>query len=267
MTRPRTATKKRQGLSLEELNRWYSHYNRRRYRGTDPVHFLHGYKKACDKEIVGIIASSLAYGRVPQINKSIDEVLSRLTDPAAALAQASRGDLTAAFRGFKHRFTTDREMISFLHAVAKIVRRHGSLGACFSTHRENGQKTVLPALTAFADELTDAAGDNCRSLIPRPSRGSACKRLNLYLRWMVRKDNIDVGLWRDVPTGNLIVPLDTHMHRFALRYRLTDRRSADMKAALEITRAFGRISPADPVRYDFALTRQGIMGNENERDI
>ncbi len=95
-------------------------------------------------------------------------------------------------------------------------------------------------------------------LLPSPGKGSACKRLNLFLRWMVRSDDVDPGGWSGVDAGKLIVPLDTHMHRMGLEVGLTRRKQADMQAALEVTRAFRTIAPEDPVRYDFALTRLGI---------
>ena len=119
---------------------------------------------------------------------------------------------------------------------------------------------MLPALSAFADALIAAADGGCPSLVPHPAKGSACKRLHLYLRWMVRRDAVDPGGWNGVPTAKLIVPLDTHMHRIGLGLGLTARRQADMRTALEVTRGFARHAPHDPVRYDFALTRLPILG-------
>ncbi|MCD6487215.1 MAG: TIGR02757 family protein, partial [Syntrophobacterales bacterium] len=96
------------------------------------------------------------------------------------------------------------------------------------------------------------------SLLPSPAKGSACKRLNLFLRWMVRHDDVDPGGWDDISSSKLIIPLDTHMHRICLALGITKRKQADMKTALEITRSFQVMAPHDPVRYDFALTRLGI---------
>ncbi len=147
-----------------------------------------------------------------------------------------------------------------LIGVRRVVRRHGSLHRCFVAGLKDVHQTVIPALRRFVDEL--AFGENgrekCGSLVPLPARGSACKRLNLFLRWMVREDEVDPGGWDDVPTSKLIVPLDTHIHRTGLALGLTDRKCADMRCALEITKAFRRFAPYDPVRYDFAFTRLGI---------
>jgi len=109
--------------------------------------------------------------------------------------------------------------------------------------------------------LVKAMGRERSYLLPDPRLGSACKRLNLYLRWMVRRDAVDPGGW-NVPPAKLVVPLDTHMHALGRALGLTDRRSADLRTALEITAAFRAIAPDDPVRYDFALTRLGMRGGE-----
>lgn len=122
----------------------------------------------------------------------------------------------------------------------------------------NDAETVLPALDAFVTELTAVFEGKPVSLLPAPAKGSACKRLNLYLRWMVRKDNVDPGGWDGIPASRLVVPLDVHMHRISSSLGLTARKAADIKTAIEITRAFRKISPEDPVRYDFCLTRLGI---------
>jgi len=118
--------------------------------------------------------------------------------------------------------------------------------------------TIFPALSAFTRKLSICADDNLKSLVPSPTGGSACKRLNLFLRWMVRSDEVDPGGWENVSASKLIVPVDTHMHKICHLLGLTTRRQADMRAATEITSAFRSIAPTDPVRYDFSLTRLGI---------
>jgi uncharacterized protein (TIGR02757 family) len=247
-------------LSSRYLNALYRRYNRREYITSDPIRHVHRYDDNGNREVVGLIASTLAYGRVVQIQRSIDDVLRRLGSPRAAVVGATRGELTGMLEGFKHRFTTDGEMASLLFGVGCLIRAHGSLGACFADHCRAGDETVLPALGRFAEALRERAEGSCDSLLPRPRRGSACKRLNLYLRWMAREDDVDLGVWRGVPAHKLIVPLDTHMHRIGLRFGLTERRSADIRTALEITRGFRAFAKRDPVKYDFALTRPGILG-------
>jgi len=147
---------------------------------------------------------------------------------------------------------------TFLAGARRVIREHGSLEACFAAGISSEHKTILPAMQAFAGELASAGGGSCGHLLPNVASGSACKRLNLMLRWLVRCDEVDPGGWRAVPPAMLIVPLDTHIHRIALALGATQRKAPGMPAALDITAAFRRIAPADPTRYDFALTRLGI---------
>lgn len=243
--------------ALEEL---YSRYNRREQVRDDPIGFLYRYKDPRDREIVGLIASALAYGRVVQIHRSVSLVLERMPRPALYLAGASRPSLRRAFGDFVHRFTTGEDLASLLYGIKLLVGSHGSLRACFAGCDGEDSETVVPALAVFADRLKEAADGGAGFLVPSPDKGSACKRLNLYLRWMVRRDEVDPGGWDDVPAGKLVVPLDTHMYRICTGLKFTRRKQADLRAALEITAAFRAIAPEDPVKYDFSLTRLGMRG-------
>ncbi|MCP4603674.1 MAG: TIGR02757 family protein [Proteobacteria bacterium] len=251
------------GNTLEQM---YAEYNRKKFVHPDPLEFLYEYEDLADREIVGLIASSLAYGRVRQILKSVNSILSAIDSPLDCVKTSSKKDLERMFKGFKHRFSTGSEIASLLYGTGRVIEHYGSLGECFAMGLSDEDATVLPALTAFADAISEASKDNCKSLIPRPSRGSACKKLNLFLRWMVRKDDVDPGGWDDIPASKLIVPVDTHMHKIGLTYGLTKRKNADMRTALEITEAFAEYAPKDPVKYDFALTRIGIHRNNRSAD-
>lgn len=247
------------------LDRLYNRYNRREYVHPDPLVFLYDYEDVGDREIVGLVASSLAYGRVAQILKSVSNVLGAMgPSPSDFLERASINSLEKAFRGFKHRFTTAEELSALLYGVKKVIERYGSLNGCFIAGYKDEDETTIPAVTAFVKEIRDGAGLGCNSLLPSPADGSACKRLHLFLRWMVRRDAVDPGGWKGVEPSKLIVPLDTHMYRIAGTLGFTDRRQANGKTALEVTSAFREIAPDDPVRYDFALTRLGIR---NDADI
>jgi len=236
----------------------YETYNRREFVHPDPLEFLYDYEDILDREIVGLVASSLAYGQVLQILKSVRRVLDRMESPRRFLECASPGSLSRTFGDFKHRFTTGTEIAALLYAVQRVIRRHGSLGSCFLQGFEGSHETVIPALSAFVEELAGEFQTKPGSLLPSPRAGSACKRLNLFLRWMVRRDDVDPGGWDDVPTSKLIMPLDVHVHRISLKLGLTGRKQADLRAACEITEAFRKIEPEDPVRYDFSLSRLGI---------
>jgi len=210
---------------------------------------------------VALIASSLAYGRVAQILGSVSAVLGRMgPSPYEFLLSTPPDSLWLFFSSFKHRYTTSHELVEFLIATRGVLSRYGSLRECFGAGLKDGDETVLPALERFVDELRAAhkGGDVFNSLLPSPRLGSACKRLNLFLRWMVREDDVDPGGWHDVSPSRLVIPVDTHIHRMGLALRLTDRKSPDIRCALEITEALRGLAPEDPVRYDFALTRLGI---------
>jgi len=240
----------------------YALYNRREFVRPDPLEFLYRYEDPADREIVGLVASSLAYGRVLQINRSIEGVLSRMTpSPSRFIRNVSPESLGRTFSTFRHRFTTGDEMATMLLGVKNVVVKYGSLHACFSSVLERGAQTVAPALACFVEELSTGAPGCRSSLLPSPLKGSACKRLHLFLRWMVRSDDIDPGGWDNIPPSALIIPLDTHMHRVCLGLGLTRRRQANMKTALEVTNSFRKMVPDDPVRYDFILTRPGIWRN------
>ena len=244
--------------ALEELYNWY---NKREWVHPDPLEFLYDYDDLHDREVVGLIASSLAYGRVVQILKSVFRVLDRMPSPSAFLMRATPDSLRSAFSGFRHRFATGEELSALLFGAKRVIGRYGSLHACFTSSLRDDHPTILPAVSAFTSELISAGGGCVGHLLPRPERGSACKRINLFLRWMVRRDEVDPGGWSVVPASKLIVPLDTHMHRICRALGLTDRKQADMRTAIQITEAFREIAPDDPVRYDFAITRLGIRSD------
>jgi uncharacterized protein (TIGR02757 family) len=246
-------------ISKLQLDRLYRAYNSREWVHPDPLECLYQYRDPLDQEIAGLIASCLAYGRVAQILKSVQWVLDKMgPSPYQFLQCMTRGSLQKDFGDFKHRFTTSQELIALFIGVKRVMACYGSLHACFLYGLKADDEDVLPALSRMVRELTTGFNGRCNSLLPLPERGSACKRLNLFLRWMVRKDHVDPGGWPDVPAAKLIVPLDTHMYRICSSLKLTSRKNADMCTAMEITRAFRCLQPRDPVRYDFALTRLGI---------
>jgi uncharacterized protein (TIGR02757 family) len=242
----------------ETLEQFYDRFNRREFVHPDPIEFLYPYKDIRDRELVAFIASSLAYGRVGQILKSVAAVLDKMSSPARFIRTASRPSIQRRFFHFKHRFTTAKELISMLGGLQCILNQYDGLEDCFTAGLNPGDETVLPALSAFTGKLISASGGGIRSLVPEPEKGSACKRLHLFLRWMVRRDAVDPGGWDPGLTSKLIVPIDTHMHRIGLALGFTRRRQADRRTAVEITSGFRKYSSHDPVKYDFSLTRLGI---------
>ena len=244
------------GELRELLNEVYRLYTRRELADPDPVIFLYRYNNSLDVEIAGLIASSLAYGRVQQILRSVGRVLEPMGDsPRAFLENASESELRKLCRGFKHRFTTEEELAELLLGAKGVMQRHGSLGEALGRFfSEEGD--LIGAASRFVEAILPGGGRN--SLLPDPRRGSACKRLFLFFRWMMRSDPVDPGGWRGIPPRHLVVPLDTHMHRIGRILGFTKRENGDLRTAMEVTKGFREICPEDPVRYDFALTRFGI---------
>jgi uncharacterized protein (TIGR02757 family) len=200
---------------------------------------------------------------VKQILRSVENALGRMgRRPAEFVLDSTSDSLRESFAGFKHRFTTGEDMSRMLDGVRAVTLAHGSLGRFFASLVDPGDDTVVPALTAFVAAIEAApcetTGEEGACPLPDPVRGSACKRLHLFLRWMVRNDDVDPGGWDEVSPEKLVVPLDTHMHSLSLRMGLTRRKQANGRTAEEITEAFRAFSPQDPVKYDFALTRLGI---------
>ena len=245
------------GEALEAL---YRRHNVRPAIASDPVRFVHGLDLP-DREIAALVASSLAYGRVEGILRSVARALELIPSPAAFMRQSSRASIRRALRGFRHRFTGAHDLAAMLCGAKAAVLRHGSLERCFAARLKPGDETVVSALGAFVEEIAPRKRSGGFSLLPPPARGSACKRLNLFLRWMVRRDEVDPGGWILVPASKLVVPLDTHLHRICRALGFTGRRGADLRAALEATAAFRRLVPDDPVRYDFTLAHLGMRGD------
>jgi len=257
------------GLDRGALESLYRNYNNRRYVSPDPLEFVYRYGGRKDREIVALIASSLAFGTVKQICGSVARVLGPLgSAPALWLFDASRRDLEGAFRFFRHRWISGADMASMLGGARAALREHGSLRELFYAKLDSKDADVAPSAARFSRYIFEKGGGFRACLLPSPESGSACKRLNLFLRWMVRRDAIDPGGWGEVPRAMLITPLDTHMYRISRRLGLTERLSTDLKTAREITGGFRKISPDDPVKYDFALTRLGILRKgEEERSL
>ena len=182
------------------------------------------------------------------------------TGPVTSRMSACRGEATKRFAGFAHRFHKTPDLVLFLTVLAEALQRHGTLGALFRECHDPKDADIGPSLTRFVTQLRNGRDEaSLRYLLTSPADGSACKRMNLYLRWMVRRTSPDVGLWTFVSPAQLVMPVDTHIHRIATFLGLNDRKSADWRAAREITDALARFDAADPVRYDFALCRLGIL--------
>jgi uncharacterized protein (TIGR02757 family) len=256
-------------LSLRWLEDIYQRHNKRSLAYPDPIVFLYEYPNPEDREIAALLAASLAYGRVAQILKSVDKILSAMgPSPAAYLVNATSAEIAEPLADFKHRFTTGKDVARLLTAAKNILLEFGSLEKCFLRGFKHDDIDILPALADLAEKLDSAETDNrAFPLFPSPKNGGACKRPMLFLRWLVRSDDVDPGGWTQIPPAKLIVPLDTHMRKIATTLGLLSRKTPDLKAAKETTAAFAEFNPNDPVKYDFALTRFGIRNDMDPADL
>ena len=251
----------------EVLEKLYARYNRRECISPDPLQFVYRYTNRSDMEIAGFLAASLAYGRVEQIEKSLDELLGRMSESPFEFVRNFDEQKRDRFDGFKHRFTTGRDISDLLSLLKDVLADYGSIEKFFVQGYSKGDENIIPALSKFCGSLLEmysekygeSAGRGLRYLLVSPEGGSACKRLNLFLRWMVRDDDVDAGLWKSVEPSALVVPMDVHMARLCRVLGFYEQKTVSLSAALKVTESFAKIEPSDPVKYDFALSRIGIL--------
>jgi uncharacterized protein (TIGR02757 family) len=237
---------------------------------TDPIQIVRRFSRDDDREVVGFIAAALAFGRVASVLQSIERVLAVIgPEPAAWLRRFDARRDGRAFDGIVHRWTRERDIVALLWLLRQMLDRSGSIEAFFLEGDDGSSADIAPALDAFsaralALDLKDAYGKVPKRagvcyFFPRPSAGSGCKRLNLFLRWMVRRDALDLGVWRRVAPARLVVPLDTHVIRVGRCLRLTEYTSPGWRMARDITASLRRLDPSDPVKYDYSLCHLGMM--------
>ena len=248
----------------------------------DPVQFVHRYDDPRDREVVGLIVSAFAYGNVKSILATSELALSYLGPrPAQFLRDWDPRTAGRRLRSFYHRFNTNRDLSVFFWMVRRLLEEHGSLENAFLRGLSPGDPDTSKAIEAFSAAMLGTgyerfypAGElkrriGVRFLLPSPADGSACKRMNLYLRWMVRPaDGVDCGVWSGVRSDQLIIPLDTHIARISSYIGLTEMKSPGWAMALDITKSLRRLDRTDPLKYDFALCHLGIAGNcPRKRDL
>jgi len=237
----------------------------------DPVEAPRSYADPADQEIAGLLAAGLAYGRADLFRPRLFGVLREMGPSPAAFVRAFDPARDGhRFASFAYRFNLPADIGALLAGAGAVVRAHGSLGAFFAAElRARG--ALRGALASFsrtirtegAARVAGAMGPTraLEHLLADAEKGGACKRLHLYLRWMVRRDQVDVGAWEGlVPRSRLLVPVDTHVLRVARLLGLTARKDASWRTAEEITASLRRLDPDDPVKYDFALCHLGMSG-------
>src|SRR5882757_6129220 len=252
--------------ALDQLYAGFNHPD----SATDPIHIVRRFTRADDCEIVGFIAAALAFGRVSSVLQSIERVLAVMgPGPAAYVRRFDARRDGPAFAGIVHRWTREADIVAMLWLLRQMIDRSGSVEGFFLEGYDAGADDIAGALDSFSTramalDLKAAYGrvparPGVCYFFPRPSAGSGCKRLNLFLRWMVRRDALDLGVWTGVSPAKLIVPLDTHVIRVGRCLRLTDYTSPGWRMARDITASLRMLDPADPVKYDFSVCHLGMM--------
>lgn len=263
------------------LDPLFSRYHRREYLVSDPLEFVHQFSDPLDQEVIAILAALLAYGNVKQIRASVQSALTRMSEvsssPQDYVRRVKTPSVRAALDGWVHRFNTGPDLVQLFERIGESWQKWGSVGGHLLSHLGPTDSTFEHALNGLIGDWVKGLGEgggsgSVRYFLTAPKDGSCCKRWCMLLRWMVRKDELDLGLWaegsplqktfppgRFLRTHQLVIPLDTHTGRISQYIGLTDRKSLGWLAALEVTQALKEANTDDPVRYDFALSRLGIL--------
>ena len=237
---------------------------------SDPVWFVHRFANSSDREVVAFIASALAFGRVQSVINSIEGMLAVMgPSPAAFVRAFEPARDRKAFHHLVHRWTNGADFAALVWILHTMIERSGSVEGFFAEGLPDAAVDVSEGLQSFstralAIDLKPIYGRSkprpgVAYFFSKPSSGGACKRLNLFLRWMVRHDRVDLGVWSRVQPRQLIVPLDTHIIRVGRCLGLTRYRSPGWRMAVEITGSLRRLNPDDPAKFDFSMCHIGMM--------
>lgn len=252
-----------------KLDRLYSDYDFKGRIAHDPIELPHQYARPEDIEVSGFIASCFAYGKVELFKPVIRTLLGRMgQSPFDFLLHFNIRADRDVFAGLQYRFNRNDDIIGLLYVLSRVIKKHGSLESVFSRYHRNSDPSIEAGLAGLIDALLgtstaavygdDQKRDGFLQFLPSPARGSACKRMNMFLRWMIRDRDIDFGIWTGISKNKLVIPLDVHIARISRCLGFTRRSGQDWRTAVEITESLKAIDPEDPLKYDFALCHQGI---------
>lgn len=250
-----------------QLDQLVERYNQPRFIEQDPISIPHQFSQQQDIEIMGFWAAMLAWGqRKTIINKSQELIQLMDNAPYDFVTNHEESD-RERFLSFKHRTFQAVDALYFLEFFQQYYRQHDSLESAFARHLSAGDRDIGPALIGFHNDFfaSPLAPQRTRKHVATPVRRSTCKRLNMFLRWMVRRDQkgVDFGIWKRIHPRQLLMPLDVHVERVARRLGLLSRKQVDWQAVLALTEQLRRFDPEDPVKYDFALFGMGVLGEQD----
>ena len=253
-------------MEREELRDLLEHlhdkYNRAEFIEPDPISVPHSFTAKEDREIAGFFAATIAWGNRKAIVKSARRMMQYMDDAPADFVRHASTEELARLRTYVHRTFNGQDFTDFVLAIRRITERFGGIGDFFESRYE-AEGDMARVLSEFRREFLACEHDaHCEKHLSSIDKGAACKRLNMYLRWFVRRDDrgVDFGLWRKIPMSALYLPLDVHSGNMGRALGLLRRKQSDWKATAEITASLREFDPEDPVRYDFSLFGAGIDG-------
>ena len=249
------------------LDEGYARCNQQAFLKDDPIGIVHRFSVLQDIEIIGFWTSMLAWGQRKTIINSAEKLITLMDGAPHDFMLNHQEHDRARFMDFKHRTFQSLDTLYFLHFFQWYYQNHTSLESAFAQHISDTDETIEKGLIGFHHlffSLPDAPS-RTRKHVATPERHSTCKRLNMFLRWMVRHDEngVDLGLWRSIKPAQLLIPLDVHVERVARRLGLIERPQSDWKTVLELTQNLRLYDALDPVKYDFALFGMGVLEKQN----
>jgi uncharacterized protein (TIGR02757 family) len=247
----------------QKLDQHYKEFDKSQLM-PDPLQFPHLFEAEKDIEVMAFIASVFAYGNVKQIINTLNTfLLIAKNQPYEFISNISANKNLPI--NFVHRFYSTKDILHLFQLLNLAYDEYDSLKNLFLSGYNSEDENLKNAITKFNHYFVNKALKEFKKLsrgivfmFPLPEKGSACKRMNLFLRWMVRKDELDFGLWSEIPTSKLIIPVDTHIARICKQLKLTKRKNVSWKMAEEITENLKKFDPVDPVKYDFAICHIGM---------
>ncbi len=252
-------------LLKQKLEYHYKAFDRTKLE-PDPLQFLHQFDDERDIEVVGFLASIFAYGNVKQIENTLKKFINIFNgEPYLFIKNFSKENDAIKLAGIKHRFYTEDDIVKLFFILSKELNVNKSIKNIFLKGYNFSDKNVKNGISHFSKHFLNSflqsfgkITNGMKFMFPLPEKGSACKRMNLFLRWMVRKDELDFGLWSEIPTTKLVIPVDTHIARICKTLGLTGRKNVSWQMAEEITQNLKKFDSQDPVKYDFAICHIGI---------
>ena len=250
----------------EILDFYYNKYNTVNFIKDDPISIPHRFSKKQDIEISAFWTSVIAWGKRNMIIKNANRLFDLMDNAPYDFILNHEEKDRERFLDFKHRTFQPTDTLYFLEFLQWYYKSNTSLENAFTNYLNQTDDTIEPALIGFHNLFfsLENAPHRTKKHIPTPTRNSTCKKLNMFLRWMVRNDGngVDFGIWSNIKTSQLLIPIDVHVERISRSLGLLSRKQRDWKAVIELTENLRKIDPVDPVKYDFALFGYGVMENQ-----